>query len=143
VACPYFYPVERIHDGAWIQPPRLPLGAPYSGLCRAVEGDAFEPAENALRECCNTGYARGRCTRFPVQASVDAFRFSIEAERDDVVEIVFVREREWSPTGYGRAQWIAGMVKCDEALDPLIERQMEIFVATYLSRKGGSTPGGS
>ena len=139
MACPYFYPVERIDDGAWIQPPRLPLGGPYSGLCRAIDGGPFQPGESALRECCNTGYARGRCARFPAQAVIDALRFSIEAETDDVVEIVFVREREWSPAGYGRAQWSAGKVKCDEALDPLIERQMEIFVANYLTRKSRST----
>jgi hypothetical protein len=135
VACPYFYPVERIHDGAWIQPPRLPLGGPYSGVCRAVEGDLFQPGESALRECCNIGYARGRCVRFPAQAVVDALRFSIEADADNVIEIVFVREKEWSPSGYGRAQWSAGMMTCDQALDPLIERQMEIFVANYLARK--------
>jgi hypothetical protein len=138
VACPYFYPVARIDDGAWIQPPRLPLGGPYSGFCRAADGDPFEPGESALRECCNIGYARGRCARFPVQAGVDALRFSIEADTDNIIEIVFVREREWSPTGYGRAQWRTGTVTCDEGLDPLIERQMEVFVANYLTRKRGA-----
>ncbi|MGH9659209.1 MAG: hypothetical protein ACRD96_11740, partial [Bryobacteraceae bacterium] len=60
MACPYFYPVEKL-AGA----PRgiAPLGDLYNGECRAAEPVAA-PGD-LLRDFCNMGYAAGRCPRFP------------------------------------------------------------------------------
>jgi hypothetical protein len=135
VACPYFYPVERVDDGTWIKPPRLPLGAPYRGFCQSVDGQRFEPDARGVRECCNTGYARGRCARFPDRAPADALRFSIEADANGVIEIVFIFEAAWSPARFGRAQWSEGAIRCEEALDPVLRRQMEIFISNYLEHR--------
>jgi len=138
VACPYFYPVDRLDDGTWMKPPRLPLGALYRGLCHSVEGQQFEPDARAARECCNTGYARGKCARFPDHAVTDALRFSIEADANGVIEVVFVLEAGWSPARFGRAQWIRGALRCEEALDPVLRRQMEVFIVNYLERRARS-----
>src|SRR6478736_7085140 len=59
VACPFFYPTERVSLG-WPFPARLPLGAGFTGACRAGV-EEITPSETELREFCNIGYAGGCC----------------------------------------------------------------------------------
>ena len=37
--CPFFAPEQRLDPGPWTNPPRLPLGDPYSGSCRVRPGE--------------------------------------------------------------------------------------------------------
>ncbi len=80
----------------WSDPPRLPLIDPCDGVCEA-EASLWTPDEAALKQYCNTGYARGRCPRFPAAAPYDAVRFT--AGEDGEVRYVF--EKNYSPAGHG------------------------------------------
>ena len=139
MACPYFYPVERFDDQAWVKPPRLPLGDAFRGVCRAIPDQSFEPDAQCQRQFCNRGYARAGCARFPHDDGTDAIRFSIESDDGARLEIVYVFETNWSPESYGRTECsYDGRVE-DEQLDPLLRRQMEAFLLSYLSRRRNSS----
>jgi hypothetical protein len=140
VACPYFYPVERFDDHAWAKPPRLPLGDPCRGSCRAVPGEAFIPGDDQQRELCNLGYARKRCRRFPTGAEADAVRFSIESDDGERLEIVYVLEKDWAPVRHGRVECGRDGVAGSENLDGILKRQMEFFTASYLARRYNRAP---
>ncbi|MEQ1945699.1 MAG: hypothetical protein ABL995_00820 [Bryobacteraceae bacterium] len=98
MACPFFLPIHRIGPGPWDPAPRLPLGDTWAGECRAATV-SFTPAESELREKCNTGYARGRCARFPESAPADAVRFSKSPSANDTVCFVF--EKDHFPVEHG------------------------------------------
>jgi hypothetical protein len=59
---------------------------------------SHEPEETEQREICNTGYARGRCDRFPTDAEADAVRFS--SNRDGT--LVYILEKDHAPVRHGR-----------------------------------------
>jgi hypothetical protein len=111
------------------RPARAPLAEIHLGTCSAG-ADADLPT---LIETCNFGYARGRCAAFPADMSCDAFRFS--APRDsfgDVVEILWVAEKNYSPVSHGRARYSReqhGFV--DEFHDAVLGRQALAFAASY------------
>ena len=77
---------------------------------------SHEPEEQEQREICNTGYARGRCAKFPANAEADAVRFS--ADRDGVV--VYILEKDHAPLRHG--------VVSDQLESPLRE-QASAFAA--------------
>src|SRR5258708_1246936 len=97
-------PVEHLNQDLWILPPRLPLNDAHRGVCRATS-DPFKPAERSQRELCNCGYARGRCERFPADTAIDAVRFSITAERDGIVQLVYIMERDYAPAEHGLLEY--------------------------------------
>jgi hypothetical protein len=74
------------------------LGEAWAGVCVAPGFASQEPAEQEQREICNTGYARGRCHRFPLNAEADAVRFS--ASRDG--GILYVLEKDHAPVRHGQ-----------------------------------------
>jgi hypothetical protein len=136
VACPFFFPIERLDDGAWLKPPRLPLGDPCRGECRAITGARVQPSRDELKDFCNTGYARGRCARFPRDTEPDAIRFSMAKDRGGSVDLVYVIEKEYSPLSYGPMKYdcaAASFVESPE--DPILRAQAQQFVHSYLNRR--------
>ncbi len=81
----------------------MPLGDPYEGLCRAPGGES-QPTGEVLRECCNFGYARGRCERFPVEEEVDAVRITAWRGPGGSTEFQYVLEGNHMPLKHGRIQ---------------------------------------
>jgi len=128
VACPYFYPVERFDDQTWAKPPRLPLGDPCRGTCRARAEESAVPDDATLRDFCNLGYARDRCSRFPADGEADAIRFSVSGETNGVVSLIYIFEKQWSPAKHGSLEYPL------EAHDALT-RQAQVFAESYLSRR--------
>ena len=107
MACPFFEPRRKLDPGPWTHVPRLPLGAPFAGLCRAHAGEAQEPAEEHQRDLCNCGYARGRCAEFPPDATADAVRFSMSG-----AALIYILERDHAPVQHG-------VLESDEGDEPL------------------------
>ena len=135
MACPYFYPVERFEDGAWLKPPRLPLGDPCRGACHAATGTA-ELSLDELRAFCNVGYARGNCTRFPADAEADAIRFSIAEDHGGIVDVIYIFEREYGPLRHGLARCSAEPSEISDAPDdPILRAQLQRFLESYLRRR--------
>jgi hypothetical protein len=127
VACPFFHPTIPIRD--WRQAPRAPLGDPYEGVCR-TEGGEWEPAGELLRECCNFGYARGRCARFPVTETVDAIRLTAWECEGGALELQYILEGNHEPLRHGRLTADAG-----SDLPGALHSQAKAFVSSYRRRR--------
>jgi len=145
MACPYFMPVERLENGAWPHPSRLPLGGGWNGHCTAPGHDGEVPAQDVLEKFCNLGYADG-CLRAPVSRAADAVRFAVvapaEAGRPDsaskntVLRLSYVCERSHRPVDHGvlefelsTAQWLRPHD------DARIQRMAQCFVESYLQKR--------
>ncbi len=92
MACPFFEPQQKSSKLVTL---RLPLGAFWTGVCRAAE-PAIVPDEDTQLDCCNFGYVQGRCPHFPGNFEVDAVRFT---RRGD--ESLFILEKENAPLRFG------------------------------------------
>ena len=57
MALPFFMPTERLQQGTWMHPSRLPLGAGWKGRCCAPGCEAADVPLNVLESFCNMGYA--------------------------------------------------------------------------------------
>ena len=133
MACPYFYPVARLEED-WAVPPRLPLGDGYNGECRCGP-TAFAPDDAMLRACCNTGYARGKCDRFPNAAPSDAVRFHVASDSDNVIGLEYTFEKGCWPTDHGAAGYsIAEQAFSGLPADEVLHRQAAAFMESYLRR---------
>ncbi len=136
MACPYFYPRERFEDRAWVKPPRLPLGDPHTGVCRVDPMREWMPDSETLKECCNIGYARQRCSRFPEGDGPDAMRFSVVTDADAVLKIFFVAEHDHEPSEHGNLECSADSGKfLGGSANELIQAQAEAYAASYIRRK--------
>lgn len=137
MACPFFYPTERVSLG-WPFPARLPLGAGFAGTCHAGAAESI-PSEAELRDFCNMGYAGG-CPHLPANRCADNVRFAVARDEDSRIILHYVSERFHQPVEYGRLEydcqlerWLAPM------RDPCLQRQAECFVAVYLERRPRKT----
>lgn len=133
MACPYFFPVARFETSAWVVAPRLPLGDPYRGECRAGTA-AFEPEETRVREVCNLGYGRACCDRFPESAAADAIRFHVADDRGQLIRIQYVFEKDCWPKDRGTFECSGGGVSKGPD-DDILRRQATAFLESYLRRR--------
>ena len=136
MACPYFYPVEHFADREWPNPPRLPLGDPYHGMCLVNPTRETRPDMAALRQWCNLGNARGKCPRFPEEASADAVRFMVAGDKDDVIKLQYVIEKDHAPLEHGPLEY---SLKERRFLvghsSELLRRQAQAYLESYQRRK--------
>ena len=131
MACPYFEPTKlRVEV-----PPLLPLRDFWSGLCHA-QAPAFQPDEHLLTECCNMGYARGKCARFPAGPGPDAVRFQIASDSGGMILVSFSTEANHHPHSHGSLKYSreAGRFIAGHP-DAVIEKLAEAYVAGYLRRR--------
>lgn len=131
MACPHFEPTKQRADAATL----LPLRDFWFGVCHAGAG-GFEPDERLLGDCCNMGYARGKCARFPQGAGPDAVRFAIARDADQRIVVSFAVERDHHPHSQGSLEFsrTEGKFVAAES-DRLIEKQAGAYVASYLRRR--------
>jgi hypothetical protein len=126
-------PVGKLEAGAWTHAPRLPLGDPYRGVCRAHPAEVFEPPEPAQRDLCNCGYARGHCDRFPEDGAADAVRFSVTGDRDGRVKLVYIFEKDHAPAGHGALEYeIHDSRLSGVSLGEVLACQARAFIQSYL-----------
>lgn len=142
MACPYFFPTERFAEAAWPKHPRLPLGDPYKGICRADPKHERSPAVETLRECCNPGRAHQRCSHFPKSSGADAFRFCVASDADGVIGIFYVAERGGRTVESGTVDFetATGLFRDTQAGETL-EKQARAYVESYLRRKSAPEEG--
>jgi len=133
MACPYFYPVARFETSTWAIPPRLPLGDPYSGECRAG-ASAFQPEESRVRQVCKLGYGRGCCDRFPESATADAVRFHVSKRRGKLIRIQYIVEKDCWPKEHGTFEYASAVVSKGPD-DEVLRRQASAFLESYLRRR--------
>ena len=110
----------------------LPLGESWSGFCRALPNQAH-PVRDA---CCNLGYARGNCVRFPAGDGPDAVRFTISRHEAAGLHIYYVIERNHQPFAHGAREYSFAARALTAPLEPeTLARQAHAYVESYLRRR--------
>jgi hypothetical protein len=131
--CPFFHPLGQL---AWPNAPKLPLGDAYSGRCHADPALPADPDPVTLRDCCNLGYARGKCGRFPDAFGPDAVRFAVTADTGSSVRIYWVREKGHEPFDHGPLEFsVEARTFLASGTDAAVEQQARAYLASYLRRK--------
>jgi hypothetical protein len=127
MSCPYFYPSESRGGSAL-----FPLGDRWAGFCRSQPELPGEPQD---ANCCNLGYARGQCARFPDDAGPDAVRFTITRADATGILLYYVLERDHHPHSHGPLDY---SFESGFALPPgeLLARQALAYVEAYRRRTG-------
>ena len=114
----------------------LPLGGAWSGVCRAIPGEAWPPDSPDRERRCNLGYARGACSRFPDNAGPDAIRFTIARDEDAVLRLYYVAERDHHPFAHGPLHFLRASATLEGVTEPtLLAAQAIAYAASYLRRK--------
>ena len=146
MACPYFMPVEKLENGAWPHPSRLPLGGGWRGYCTAPGHEGANPASEVLEAYCNLGYADG-CSWAPRERHSDAVRFAVIAPRPakhsstadnagTLLRVRFVCERNHRPQSDGELEFdLAHSTWVRTHEDLRIQKMAECFLASYLQRR--------
>jgi hypothetical protein len=134
LACPFFVPREIVNDGSWPHPSRLPLGAGWTGSCRA-SGQGLPISDTHIREFCNLGYATA-CPHLPQERDWDAIRFSVARASRDQVTICFVCELGHAPIAHGKLAFdLTSDTWIDSHPDPRVLTLANCFLRTYRVRQ--------
>jgi hypothetical protein len=115
--------------------PPMPLGDAWSGVCRAAPGGDWLPDPNTLQQLCNFGYARGKCGCVPSDVP-DAVRFGVSHDRDGLIRIYWVMEKDHLPFAHGPLEYSradAGFLAAHP--DARVTQQAQAYVSSYLRRK--------
>lgn len=134
MACPWFFPVERLGTAESM----LPLGDVWNGECRAPGMEPAAPDRAGLIRNCNLGYARGVCRRVPAEGA-DAVRFAIACHEGPTVNLCCVLEREYLPFSRLDLNYDveAGRFTAPQP-EAVIARQARAYLESYLLRKNRS-----
>ena len=133
LACPFFVPREIVNDGSWPHPSRLPLGAGWTGNCRASEQE-LAISDTHIREFCNLGYATA-CPHLPLRRDWDAIRFSVARASQEQITICFVCELAHAPVEHGKLTFdLASEAWLNAHPDPRVLRLATCYLQTYLAR---------
>lgn len=136
MACPFFAPSRRLENTDWVLPPRYPLGDLFSGTCHASTSNLTEGHRD---ECCNFGYARGLCNRFPGGGAPDAVRFSVTDDTPTRLLVVYVIEKDHAPVEHGTLEYTVADTRLDgPVITDVLAQQARVFLESYLSRRPSS-----
>jgi len=117
----------------------LPLGDAWTGFCRAVPDELFQPDNSLLEPYCNLGYARGHCARFPADDGPDAVRFTIISDDGAALRLYYVLERDHRPFAHGPLEFsVAQNELSTPAEGALTAAQVRAYAASYLRRTSDS-----
>ncbi len=134
LACPFFVPLEIVNDGSWPHPSRLPLGAGWTGNCRA-SGQELAASDTHVREFCNLGYATA-CPHLPHRRDWDAVRFSIARTGREQITIGFVCELAHAPIEHGKLTFdLTSEAWLDADADPRVLTLACAYLQTYRARQ--------
>jgi hypothetical protein len=154
MVCPYFMPTEKLEDGNWPHPARLPLGGGWRGHCTAPGHENETPAQDVLEASCNLGYASA-CTWAPSDRAWDAVRFALAApapkssQENDIVKateetsarvicISYVCERAHRPVEHGRLEFDAqASVWRRSHGDSRVQTMAECFLKMQVKKNAG------
>ncbi len=133
LACPFFVPLEIVNDGSWPHPSRLPLGAGWTGKCRA-SGQELAASDTHLREFCNLGYATA-CPHLPQRRDWDAVRFSVARASASQVALRYVCELDHAPIEHGELTFdLASEVWLNPHADARVHRLATCYLEAYRAR---------
>lgn len=130
--CPYFEPLKFAETGRE-RNIRLPLLAEHEGRCHAGSGADIAPETPRL--CCNQGYSRGICGRYPAAEQRSALRYHLNGRTASTLRILCIEEENYAPLRwYEVSVWIAeGRVE-PEIEDICVRAQIFAFCRSWLDR---------
>lgn len=154
MACPFFMPIEKLQNGAWLHAHRLPLGGGWSGRCTAPGHEDETPSLEDQQNFCNLGYAE-TCGRLPQQRECDSIRFGARTIHEakpqarsqikdlqineapvQYIQVQYVRERAHRPAGHGVLHFDAALRRCAQPhADARIQRMAECYLESYLEKR--------
>ena len=114
-----------------------PLRNFWSGTCHSEAAQPFEQTdEHVLSDCCNMGYARGKCSRYPEANGPDAVRFTVVRDAERMILVSFAVEKNHLPYAQGLLEYS----RAEQAFvvnhpNRLIEQQARAYLASYLHVK--------
>lgn len=142
LACPFFVPLEILNDGSWPHPSRLPLGAGWTGNCRA-SGQELAASDTHLREFCNLGCATA-CPHLPQGRDWDAIRFSVARANASQVTLRYVCELDHAPIEHGELSLdLASGAWLNPHPDRRVHRLAICYVDGYRARASEQVGGGT
>jgi hypothetical protein len=113
----------------------MPLGDAWSGVCRAAAAGEWLPDPQTVQQFCNFGYAREKCARVPVDGP-DAVRFGISNDREDLIRIYWVMEKDHLPFAHGPLEYSRAEAGFQiPHPDACVAQQAQAYVSGYLRRK--------
>jgi hypothetical protein len=131
--CPYFEP-HNIATQRQSANARLPLIDEYNGLCRAASEPIEAPLELRFR-CCNHGYSKGSCERFPAGEVRSSLRYHVVKRTESTLELVCIEEQNYAPRTWRPVQYfLASECLEPELEDACIQAQAIAFCRSYLKR---------
>ena len=134
LACPFFVPLAIVNDGSWPHPSRLPLGAGWTGNCRA-SGQELAASDVHLREFCNLGYATA-CPHLPPRPDWDAVRFCIANANGGQITLRYVCELSHAPIAHGTITFdLTNEVWLDMPADARVLTLAGAYLRSYRSRQ--------
>jgi hypothetical protein len=135
MACPFFMPTERLLQGTWIHPSRLPLGAGWNGHCDSPKNHGAELSPETVQEFCNMGYAAG-CPRLPKERLYDSIRFVVAHAGNPRIIVWYSCEREHLPAGHGKLEYDATLQAwISTHADVRIQKMADCYLQSYLLRR--------
>lgn len=150
-------PVEKLENGAWPHPARLPLGCGWSGHCTAPGHEGEIPERETLEQFCNLGYA-ANCSRLPPERAWDTVRFAVAAQQDGdghqgcghdatnqrrshVIQLRYVCERAHRPVEHGSLSFDHGGVGwLQRHPDVRVQKMAECFLESCQAKRILRTP---
>lgn len=130
--CPYFEPIEIAETGE-DRSIRLPLLAEYSGRCHAGSGTAIPP--ETLRFCCNRGYSRGLCDRYPADERRSALRYHLNGRTASTLRVLCIEEENYAPLRWYEVSVSIAEGRVEPEIDnDCIRAQVVAFCRGWLDR---------
>jgi hypothetical protein len=142
-------PVEKLENGSWPHPARLPLGAGWRGHCTSPGHEGEFPAQDVLEAFCNLGYA-DCCSWAPRERIWDAVRFAVSAPPESgrprdggsvnaaalILRLRYVCERDHRPVESGELEFdLPSATWLRAHKDARVQKMAECFLESYLKKK--------
>lgn len=139
-------PLEKLENGPWPHPARLPLGCGWRGHCTAPGHEGELPSQDVLEAFCNLGYASS-CGWVPQERVWDAVRFAVIAPAAKLgcdadpaqraIRLQYVGERDHRPVTSGELEFdLQESIWSRRHHDPRVQKMAECFLESYLRKKG-------
>lgn len=131
--CPYFEPLWPAGSPAYADA-RLPLIQEYDGSCHATDPISAAPSDLRFR-CCNHGYSRGECSRFPQAEPLSALRYHVVRRTPDAVELLCIEEIDHRPGRHFRFVYdVRAALLQPTAVNQRLQAQALAFCRSYIQR---------
>jgi hypothetical protein len=131
--CPFFAPRNIVAQPQNVNA-RLPLIDEYDGSCHAFSEPMEAPVELRFR-CCNHGYSKGCCERFPSGEPRSSVRYDVLSRSQSTLELVCIEEQNYAPLRWRKIYYFLESERLEPELeDACTQAQALAFCHSYLRR---------